>query len=57
MAEHQNDQTDIEPLSDEALEEVAGGLASDSSGSCCSCSGCSNSGPIKPSEPTDPIYV
>ncbi len=29
---------DIEPLSDEALEEVAGG---DSSDSCCSCSDCS----------------
>ena len=32
-----HDQTDIEPLDDAALEEVAGG----SSGSCCSCSGCS----------------
>ncbi|HEU4558184.1 MAG TPA: hypothetical protein VFS20_10055 [Longimicrobium sp.] len=44
MAEIQNDQTDIQPLDDEALEEVAGG----SSGSCCSCSSCS----IKPAEPT-----
>ena len=34
MAENQ---TDIVPLDDAALEEVAGG----SSGSCCSCSGCS----------------
>ena len=32
--------TEIEPLSDEALEEVAGGSSSES---CCSCSGCSNS--------------
>ncbi len=40
MAEIQNDQTDIEPLNDETLEEVAGG----SSGGCCSCSGCSASG-------------
>lgn len=31
--------TDIEPLSDEALEEIAGGLSSDS---CCSCAGCSS---------------
>jgi len=30
--------TEIEPLSDEALENVAGG---DSSDGCCSCSGCS----------------
>lgn len=30
----------IEPLSDEALEEVAGGLSSDS---CCSCASCSQS--------------
>jgi hypothetical protein len=38
---------EIEPLSDEALEDVAGGLADveaigDSCGTCCSCSGCSN---------------
>ncbi len=33
---------EIEPLSDEALEDVAGGLAREaSSNSCCSCSGCS----------------
>lgn len=31
---------EIEPLSDEALEEVAGG---DSSDNCCSCSDCSRS--------------
>lgn len=37
MASDPNNQTEIEPLSDETLEEVAGG----SSGSCCSCSGCS----------------
>lgn len=48
-----NDQTDIQPLDDEALEEVAGG----SSGNCCSCSSCS----IKPAEleptPDGPIYA
>ena len=48
MAEIQNDQTDIEPLDDDTLEEVAGG----SSGGCCSCSSCS----IKPAEPT-PVEV
>jgi hypothetical protein len=32
---------EIEPLSDEALEEVAGGIIPASSNSCCSCSGCS----------------
>ena len=48
MAEIRSDQTDIEPLGDEALEEVAGG----SSGGCCSCSSCS----IRPSEPT-PVDV
>ncbi len=37
MAQSQNDQTEIEPLDDEALEEVAGG----SSAHCCSCSYCS----------------
>jgi hypothetical protein len=34
------DSLDIEPLSDELLESVAG--ASSSGGSCCSCSNCSN---------------
>ncbi len=38
IAESQNDQTELEPLDDEALEEVAGG----SSGQCCSCSYCSS---------------
>lgn len=58
MAEHhtpQNDDLDIqnieiEPLSDEALEEVAGGgldntdaaAIGDSCSNCCSCSGCSS---------------
>ncbi len=32
------DKAEIEPLSDESLEEVAGGASSDS---CCSCSSCS----------------
>ncbi|HET6231938.1 MAG TPA: hypothetical protein VFE05_17835 [Longimicrobiaceae bacterium] len=38
------DNVEVEPLSDEALEEVAGGvaLADSSSGSCCSCSSCSS---------------
>lgn len=31
---------EVEPLSDEALEEVAGGVSSDT---CCSCASCSNS--------------
>jgi len=31
---------DVEPLSDEALDSVAGGGAS--SNGCCSCAGCSN---------------
>lgn len=31
---------EVEPLSDEALEDVAGGTSSDT---CCSCSDCSNS--------------
>jgi hypothetical protein len=54
MAENETPRSDdlevqnveIEPLSDEALEDVAGGIAaalddSDSCTSCCSCSGCS----------------
>ncbi|HET6231939.1 MAG TPA: hypothetical protein VFE05_17840 [Longimicrobiaceae bacterium] len=48
--QNQNDGLDdvqVEPLSDEALEEVAGGIippADDSSsGTCCSCSSCSSS--------------
>jgi hypothetical protein len=44
--------TEIEPLSDEALEDVAGG----SSGNCCSCSGCS-SPPSDPPIDEGPIYV
>lgn len=36
------DNLEIEPLSDEALESVAGGSSSDGP-SCCSCSSCSNS--------------
>ena len=44
------DSLDIEPLSDELLEKVAG--ASSTGASCCSCSSCSNSTPtIKP----DPV--
>lgn len=35
------DKLEIEPLSDEALELVAGGKSSDGA-SCCSCSNCSN---------------
>ncbi len=36
------DDLNVEPLSDEALEDVAGGaIAPSSSNSCCSCSSCS----------------
>jgi hypothetical protein len=38
------DNLEIEPLSDEALESVAGGASDGSSGSCCSCCACSGSG-------------
>jgi hypothetical protein len=47
MSEHEKDQMaeidniEIEPLSDGALESVAGGTSDGSSGSCCSCCGCS----------------
>jgi hypothetical protein len=43
MANHMNDLDDleIEPLSDAALESVAGGKSSDGA-SCCSCESCSN---------------
>lgn len=52
------DDVEIEPLSDEALEDVAGGLATAGSTNCCSCSQCSMS-PTSPSEPapTSPIKV
>jgi hypothetical protein len=43
MADTPRNDADIEPLSDEALEEVAGG----SSGGCCSCDSCSNPPPIR----------
>ena len=48
------DDLEIEPLSDEALESVAGGT----SGGCCTCSGdnCSSSNPPK-EEVEGPIYV
>ena len=41
------DSLDIEPLSDELLESVAG--ASSTGAACCSCSDCSN-GSVKPTE-------
>ena len=49
IPQHQDDIEDVEiqPLSDEALEEVAGGAglneaeAIDGSSNCCSCSNCS----------------
>jgi hypothetical protein len=52
MSENQNDDLakvddlEIEPLSDEALESVAGGT----SGTCCTCSGdnCSSTKPATP---------
>jgi hypothetical protein len=53
MAEKPKDPgIDIEPLDDDALEDVSGG----SSGGCCSCSGCS-SPPSDPPVPDDVIYV
>jgi hypothetical protein len=58
MAEKLNsiDALEIEPLSDEALETVAGGKSSDGP-ACCSCSDCSNR--PKEIEPVDPgpIFV
>jgi hypothetical protein len=46
MAENPKDERiDIEPLSDDALEDVAGGQAVGSSGQCCSCDSCSNPPP------------
>ena len=38
---------EIEALSDDDLEDVAGGLADDSCSSCCSCANCSNSAASK----------
>jgi hypothetical protein len=38
MSDPRYDPAEIEPLDDDALEDVAGG----STGQCCSCSGCSN---------------
>ena len=46
MPENDNiiDNVEIEPLSDQDLEDVSGGATSSTSGgdSCCSCSNCSN---------------
>lgn len=54
------EQMEIEPLSDEALETVAGGKSSDGP-SCCSCSNCSNRPKeIEPNQPAPepgPIWV
>ncbi|HEX2202853.1 MAG TPA: hypothetical protein VHG91_06135 [Longimicrobium sp.] len=46
MADPKQNDIEIEPLSDEALEEVAGGadIAGSDGPSCCSTSGCSNGG-------------
>jgi hypothetical protein len=44
---------EIEPLSDEALESVAGGLSDGSSGSCCSCCGCSATTPAPTEESSE----
>jgi hypothetical protein len=43
---------EVEPLSDEALEGVAGGKSSDGP-SCCSCQSCSNDGPKTPTAPAE----
>jgi hypothetical protein len=45
------DDLEIEPLSDDALESVAGGKSSDGD-NCCSCSNCSN-GPKTPTAPAE----
>ena len=44
---------EIEPLTDESLEDVAGGSSSES---CCSCADCSNGGGTSPKLP-EPIWV
>ena len=54
MSDQEFDNLEIEPLSDEALESVAGGTSDGSSGSCCSCCGCSSS-TTQPSQPSTPI--
>ncbi len=46
------DNLEIEPLSDEALEAVAGGKSS-CGPACCSCDSCSGNTPPPP-QPTDP---
>jgi hypothetical protein len=53
---NQIDSLEIEPLSDEALEMVAGGKSSDGP-KCCSCSNCSNTPIIVPVDPGDPGSV
>jgi len=51
------DNLEIEPLSDEALEAVAGGKSS-CGPMCCSCSNCSGSQPPPPPDPTvDPNSI
>jgi len=51
------DNLEIEPLSDEALEAVAGGKSS-CGPQCCSCSNCSGSQPPPPPDPSiDPNSV
>jgi hypothetical protein len=52
------DNLEIEPLSDEALETVAGGKSSDGP-ACCSCSSCSNGPKLPPQDPPpdEPIIV
>lgn len=47
------DDVEIEPLSDEALEDVAGGTATAGSTNCCSCSQCSSG--TTPGLPSDPV--
>lgn len=50
------DKLEIEPLSDDALEMVAGGKTDTSSGGtqCCSCQQCSNVGPQPRPVPLQP---
>jgi hypothetical protein len=63
MSEHEKDQMaeidniEIEPLSDDALESVAGGTSDGSSGSCCSCCNCSSAAAKTGSLGSDSIFI
>jgi len=63
MSEHEKDQMaeidniEIEPLSEDALESVAGGASDGSSGSCCSCCGCSGAAAKTGSLDSESIFI